>query len=81
MCTMWYITAAAENATPKARLLDAVVGYALAHGIADQSLRTIAEAVGTSHRMLIHHFGSRTARACIAARFACASASRAASAR
>jgi AcrR family transcriptional regulator len=28
-------------------------------GIADQSLRSIAEAAGTSHRMLIHHFGSR----------------------
>jgi AcrR family transcriptional regulator len=28
-------------------------------GIADKSLRAIAEAAGTSHRMLIHHFGSR----------------------
>jgi AcrR family transcriptional regulator len=32
---------------------------ALAGGIADQSLRAIAEACGTSHRMLIHHFGSK----------------------
>jgi AcrR family transcriptional regulator len=32
---------------------------ALAGGIADKSLRAIAEAAGTSHRMLIHHFGSR----------------------
>lgn len=28
-------------------------------GIGDTSLRAIAEAVGTSHRMLIYHFGSR----------------------
>jgi len=44
---------------PKRRLLEAVIGVALADGIADKSLRAIAEAAGTSHRMLIHHFGSR----------------------
>jgi AcrR family transcriptional regulator len=48
-----------ERATPKEKLLAAVVGVALAGGIADKSLRAIAEAAGTSHRMLIHHFGSR----------------------
>jgi AcrR family transcriptional regulator len=48
-----------ENATPREKLLAAVVGVALAGGIADKSLRAIAEAAGTSHRMLIHHFGSR----------------------
>jgi AcrR family transcriptional regulator len=42
-------------------LLDAVVEEAMAHGIADQSLRSIAAAVGTSHRMLLHHFGSKEA--------------------
>jgi AcrR family transcriptional regulator len=47
------------SATPKEKLLAAVVGVALAGGIADKSLRSIAEAAGTSHRMLIHHFGSR----------------------
>jgi len=41
------------------RLLDAVVGYFAADGLGDQSLRAIAEAVGTSHRMLLYHFGSR----------------------
>ena len=30
-----------------------------AGGIADKSLRAIAAAARTSHRMLIHHFGSR----------------------
>jgi len=47
------------SATPKQKLLAAVVDAALAGGIADKSLRAIAEAAGTSHRMLIHHFGSR----------------------
>jgi AcrR family transcriptional regulator len=44
---------------PRARLLDAVVGYAKSHGISDLSLRELAAAVGTSHRMLIYHFGSK----------------------
>ena len=44
---------------PKQRLLAAVVGVALTEGISDMSLRAIAQAAGTSHRMLIHHFGSR----------------------
>lgn len=48
-----------NGATPRERLLAAVVGVALKEGIADKSLRGIAEAAGTSHRMLIHHFGSR----------------------
>lgn len=47
------------TATPREKLLGAVVEVALAGGIADKSLRAIAEAAGTSHRMLIHHFGSR----------------------
>ena len=40
-------------------LLDAVVEEFAAHGIGDRSLRDVAAAVGTSHRMLLHHFGSR----------------------
>jgi len=40
-------------------LLDAVVAELEQSGIGDRSLRDIAAAVGTSHRMLIHHFGSR----------------------
>ncbi len=46
------------SATPRQVLLEAVVDHALERGIADQSLRAIADSVGTSHRMLIHHFGS-----------------------
>jgi AcrR family transcriptional regulator len=41
------------------RLLDAAVAQALESGIADLSLRELAAAIGTSHRMLIYHFGSR----------------------
>jgi AcrR family transcriptional regulator len=47
------------GASPREKLLAAVVDVALADGIADKSLRAIAGAAGTSHRMLIHHFGSR----------------------
>jgi AcrR family transcriptional regulator len=41
------------------QLLDALVDEFAAGGIGDRSLRDIAAAVGTSHRMLLHHFGSR----------------------
>lgn len=41
------------------RLLVAAVDHALRDGIADLSLRQLAAAIGTSHRMLIYHFGSR----------------------
>ncbi len=44
---------------PRERLLAAAVEHLGHHGIGDQSLRTLAEALGTSHRMLIYHFGSR----------------------
>ena len=40
-------------------LLDAVVDEFAVNGIGDRSLRDVAAAVGTSHRMLLHHFGSR----------------------
>jgi len=41
------------------QLLDAVVEEVAIRGIGDRSLRDVASAVGTSHRMLLHHFGSR----------------------
>lgn len=44
---------------PRERLLEAAIEHALTAGIADSSLREIAAAIGTSHRMLIYHFGSR----------------------
>ncbi|WP_343245041.1 TetR/AcrR family transcriptional regulator [Streptomyces sp. SID14478] len=42
-----------------AQLLDAAVDYVAAHGIGDLSLRRLGAAIGVSHRMLIHHFGSK----------------------
>jgi AcrR family transcriptional regulator len=41
------------------QLLDALIEEFAANGIGDRSLRNVAAAVGTSHRMLLHHFGSR----------------------
>lgn len=43
----------------RSRLLRAAVSHAMASGIGDLSLREIAAAMGTSHRMLLYHFGSR----------------------
>ena len=50
-----------EEAGPRARqrLLDSVIAHFTAEGLADQSLRRIAEAIGSSHRMLLYHFGSK----------------------
>jgi AcrR family transcriptional regulator len=45
--------------TPRDRLLDAVVQHFAEDGLGDQSLRRIADAVGSSHRMLLYHFGSK----------------------
>lgn len=44
---------------PKERLLDALIEHLAEHGLHDMSLRSLASAVGTSHRMLSYHFGSR----------------------
>jgi AcrR family transcriptional regulator len=41
------------------QLLDALIEEFAAGGVGDRSLRDVAGAVGTSHRMLLHHFGSR----------------------
>jgi len=43
----------------RSELLDALIDNLARDGIGGRSLRDIAEAVGTSHRMLLHHFGSR----------------------
>jgi AcrR family transcriptional regulator len=40
-------------------LLHALFDEFAANGIGDRSLRDVAAKVGTSHRMLLHHFGSR----------------------
>ena len=43
------------------RLLHAAIEFVAGHGLTDLSLRRLAEELGTSHRMLIHHFGSKEA--------------------
>jgi AcrR family transcriptional regulator len=40
------------------QLVNALVSHALSHGLQDTTLQTLAEATGTSPRMLIHYFGS-----------------------
>ena len=45
--------------TGRDALLERAIGHFATHGIGDTSLRALAEAIGTSHRMLIYHFGSR----------------------
>jgi AcrR family transcriptional regulator len=46
-------------ASRRERLLEAAVDHVAAQGIGDLSLRRLAAALGTSHRMLIYHFGSK----------------------
>src|SRR5438132_9559653 len=58
-CTMWYMVEQSQGSVTRAALLDAAVDYATANGLGDVSLRQMAAALGTSHRMLIYHFGSK----------------------
>jgi AcrR family transcriptional regulator len=41
------------------QLLHKCLRYFLKHGVANLSLRPLADAMGTSARMLVHHFGSK----------------------
>jgi AcrR family transcriptional regulator len=53
------VHSAMPTSQARERLLAAAVRHALDAGIADLSLRQLAAAIGTSHRMLLYHFGSR----------------------
>jgi len=44
---------------PRAALLESVIDTITCDGLGARSLRDLARDAGTSHRMLIHHFGSR----------------------
>jgi AcrR family transcriptional regulator len=46
-------------ASPRDELLDRILGEVAQNGLGDRSLRDLADAVGTSHRMLLYHFESR----------------------
>jgi AcrR family transcriptional regulator len=48
-----------KKSASRERLLAAAMDHVAQHGVGDLSLRGLAAALGTSHRMLIYHFGSR----------------------
>jgi AcrR family transcriptional regulator len=50
---------AVDGQHPRERLLEKAIAYIAERGLTDLSLRELAAAIGTSHRMLIHHFGSK----------------------
>jgi AcrR family transcriptional regulator len=47
------------DAARRQDLLEALIEEFAAGGVGGRSLRQVADAVGTSHRMLLHHFSSR----------------------
>jgi AcrR family transcriptional regulator len=49
------------GAGPRERLLAGAIEHVSRHGVGEISLRQLAAALGTSHRMLLYHFGSREA--------------------
>jgi AcrR family transcriptional regulator len=49
------------GAGPRERLLAGAIEHVSQHGVGEISLRQLAAALGTSHRMLLYHFGSREA--------------------
>jgi AcrR family transcriptional regulator len=50
---------AEDGTSARERLLAAAMEHVAEHGVGNLSLRGLAAALGTSHRMLIYHFGSR----------------------
>lgn len=50
---------ARPRSTARDDLLAAVVQHVAEHGVGDLSLRPLATAIGSSHRMLLFHFGSK----------------------
>ena len=66
ICTVWYINvyqtvhyAVTMANSRRNELLDATLAHVAENGLADFTLRSVAAEIGTSHRMLIHHFGSK----------------------
>jgi AcrR family transcriptional regulator len=53
------MTRGRDGTSARERLLAAAMEHVAQHGVGDLSLRGLAAALGTSHRMLIYHFGSR----------------------
>ena len=59
-CNNCFVTREKDESL-KRELLERAVNYALEHGFSGLSLRPLAEGIGSSARMLIHHFGSKEA--------------------
>ncbi len=59
-CNDCFVTREKDEAL-KQDLLERATNYALEYGFSGLSLRPLAEGIGTSARMLIHHFGSKEA--------------------
>jgi AcrR family transcriptional regulator len=51
--------AASKPNSARDRLLARVVEQIASSGVSDLTLRSLAAAIGTSHRMLLYHFGSK----------------------
>ena len=47
------------NPARRAELLSAAVDYAIDHGVADLTLRPLAQALGVQPNTLVHHFGTK----------------------
>ena len=60
MREMYHLVKLLPMAVARDALLTRIVADVAANGIGDRSLRDLAAAVGTSHRLLIYHFGSRS---------------------
>jgi AcrR family transcriptional regulator len=45
--------------TRRAELLESAIDYAIEHGLADLTLRPLAQALGVMPNTLVHHFGSK----------------------
>jgi AcrR family transcriptional regulator len=45
--------------SPRERLLGRVIEHIAATGVGDLTLRSLAAEIGSSHRMLLYHFGSK----------------------
>jgi AcrR family transcriptional regulator len=48
-----------DSSPTRERLLEATLAYVAEHGVADVGFRELARALGTTHRMLGYHFGSK----------------------
>lgn len=62
-CTIWFMnqmvqTPDVEGKSAKHKMVRAMMAEIMANGLGDRSLRDLASAIGSSHRMVLYHFGS-----------------------